>query len=1139
MNAVCRWRGAQLGLLALLLFPCAARAATVHGDLQTWHRMEVHFAGPFHAESDSDPHPFLDYRLQCRFGGPSGQVYDVPGFFDASGGADPAGALWICRFAPDEPGTWTFRASFRGGSDVAVSLNPGAGTATSFDGETGSFTVSPSTKGGRDFRSPKRGRLVNTGGRYLTFLGSGDRWIKGGTNIPENLLGYVGFVRTPRARHTFGAHAPDWRSGDPDWEGGKGRGIIGALNYIAATGANSIYFLTMNLGGDGRDTFPTIEEADRTHYDTEKLRQWERVFAHASALGIFLHVQLNETEPANETYHDGGELGPERKLYYRELIARFAHHPGLQWDLGEENDFGAVRHRAFAAYLKALDPYDHPVTTHTRPNQLDQYYLPLLGNDDFDATAFQIGIPALRGGDAVWEWVERSARSGVPWMVSVDEPQRIDNHPTDEAFGYPRGRRFFLWPVYMSGGGGAEWYVQEAGGGHTLDQRLDDFREMDVALRWTGYALEFMNALPFWSMEPRPELGSSSAGGKTFVLARPGDTYALYNALGGSLSLDLQGAGGTFALRWFDPQRGRWFEGGSVSGGAQVDLGPAPFAGDVAALLVRAGDATPPVPEPPASEPEPPTVPTAPSDPPDPTDPPTATDPTDAPAPAPSPTPAGSPTLPLPDPANYRLVVSGSPVRENPALLSGAQLSGQVYIFVTPGTGIRQARFSLDGAARQVENVAPHDFAGGSVTTANPFDTRSVANGPHQIRALLELEDGRTVLVEASWSAANAAPAPAVPAPTADPGTTAVGDLPDYRLVVSRSPRRTAPIPLADAVLEGDVYVFVTPGEGIDQVRFYLDGMAGQLERFAPHDFAGGSVEVARPFQTRGVRDGRHHIKAELGLENGDRIVLEDSWVAANLVSVSSSSSPTPEPAAPREPEYQLVVSPSPRRGGAIPLGGAVLQDEVYIFVTPGSGVREARFFLDGMPGQRERFAPHDFAGGSVEIARPFDTQAIRDGAHRIRVELLLENGRRAVVEEDWVAANRTAASAPVAGPTATPAPDYRLVVSESPERSGARPLAGATLGGAVYVFVTPGQGIRQAQFYLNGMPGQLERFAPHDFAGGSVEIARPFDTRTVADGLHRIRVVLELENGRVQDLEDTWVVRNGAFERSRWSAPD
>ena len=60
-----------------------------------------------------------------------------------------------------------------------------------------------------------------------------------------------GFDNTPPryASHEFTAHVQDWQPGNPDWNDGAGKGIIGVLNYIAEQGANSIYFLPMNIGG--------------------------------------------------------------------------------------------------------------------------------------------------------------------------------------------------------------------------------------------------------------------------------------------------------------------------------------------------------------------------------------------------------------------------------------------------------------------------------------------------------------------------------------------------------------------------------------------------------------------------------------------------------------------------------------------------------------------------------------------------------------------------------------------------------------------------------------------------------------------------------------------------------------------------
>jgi len=43
---------------------------------------------------------------------------------------------------------------------------------------------------------------------------------------------------------------------DPTWQTGKGKGIIGALNYLADKGANAVSFLTMNIVGDDQNVFP-------------------------------------------------------------------------------------------------------------------------------------------------------------------------------------------------------------------------------------------------------------------------------------------------------------------------------------------------------------------------------------------------------------------------------------------------------------------------------------------------------------------------------------------------------------------------------------------------------------------------------------------------------------------------------------------------------------------------------------------------------------------------------------------------------------------------------------------------------------------------------------------------------------------
>ncbi|MBN2592277.1 MAG: DUF5060 domain-containing protein, partial [Sedimentisphaerales bacterium] len=409
----------------------------VSGELKKWHKVTLTFSGPETGE-DALPNPFLDYRLNVTFT-KGGKTLVVPGYYAADGNAAEtsakAGNKWRVHFVPDETGSWNFAASFRNGTDIALSSNPNAGSATAFDGVTGTFEIAPSDKTGRDHRT--RGMLKYVGKRYLQFAETGEYFIKGGADSPENFLAYADFDDTYDAGdlkrdgeaagdkfiHHYAPHVKDWRPGDPTWkssglltENGKGKGIIGALNYLASKGMNSVYFIPYNIdGGDGKDVWPWTNPKEKYRFDCSKLDQWETVFSHMDKLGLMLHIITQEQE--NDQGLDGGELGPQRKLYYRELIARFAHHLALTWNLGEENTNTTDQRKAFCQYIKELDPYDHPIVCHTFPGKYDEVYTPLLGYEYFDG-------PSLQTNDThnqTIKWLDSSTAAGRQWFVSLDE----------------------------------------------------------------------------------------------------------------------------------------------------------------------------------------------------------------------------------------------------------------------------------------------------------------------------------------------------------------------------------------------------------------------------------------------------------------------------------------------------------------------------------------------------------------------------------------------------------------------------------------------------------------------------------------------------------------------------------------------
>jgi hypothetical protein len=541
----------------------------VEGELRTWHRVTLTFEGPHAGEQDPD-NPFRNYRLSVRFER-EGRTIDVPGYFAADGSAAETGATsgsrWRAHFMPDAPGRWRYRVSFRRGIDVALSDGDAAGAAVPLDGMNGDFVVQPTDKQPPDFRA--LGLLTHPHGHYLQFA-SGRYFLKGGADSPENLLAYEGFDNTEtsyaairqgeaaRALHRYVPHLLDWRTGDPTWRGGRGRGIIGALNYLASRGMNSVYFLTMNVGGDGDDVFPWLARDVRDRFDCSKLDQWEIVFSHMTRLGLMLHVVTQETE--NQTLLDDGELGPLRRLYYRELVARFAHHPAITWNLGEENGEGHegaplntdAQRRAFARFFKQTDPYDHPVVVHTWPGRQERIYTPLLGEPAFDGPSLQMADMRQTYAETR-RWVERSAAAGRPWFVSLDEigPAEVGVKPDADDPAHDEVRVHALWGNLMAGGAGVEWYF---GYKYPHDLNAESWRSRDAMWRQTRHALDFFEQhVPFDRAKPLAGL-VSPPDARCFGI--PGALYVVHLPHGGDASIDLAGSTGTFTVRWYDPRTG-------------------------------------------------------------------------------------------------------------------------------------------------------------------------------------------------------------------------------------------------------------------------------------------------------------------------------------------------------------------------------------------------------------------------------------------------------------------------------------------------------------------------------------------------------------------------------------------------------
>ncbi|WP_114750946.1 DUF5060 domain-containing protein [Pleomorphovibrio marinus] len=653
--------------------------AEVSGELRQWHKVTLTIDGPKASQFgqtllvvDEDkshldvrpnggppgrlsfmhPNPFLDYRMTVTFRHETGEpVYVVPGYFAADGNAAETGAIsgdkWRAHLSPDKTGKWDWEISFVAGVDVSINSAKKGLPYEPYDGLKGSFDVGPSDKEHPDFRS--RGRLTYVGHHYLQFKGNGEYFLKAGTDAPETLLAYADFdgtmtMHVPGNRgwigpddghglHEYAPHLKDWQQGDPTWRGNKGRGLIGALNYLSQEGLNAVSFMTYTGGGDGENVWPWVSRNEKLHFDVSKLAQWEIVFEHAQKKGLFLNFKFQEQENDSGWPNraglspkswipeamDGGALGKERKLYTRELIARFGHHLALNWNLGEETQMKPERIQEWSWYIRELDPYDHHMVIHTLGSSVghENTYPYLLG-DQSAITGPSMQTQRYRDAHAfTLRWIRASQKAGKPWAVSYDEQGNgwwgvpadpgfeewdkelgfdaldfgsMDIGGTGEIADIHGIRKYEMWPHFMAGGFGIELYFGYKPVHNDLD--AEDFRSRAMSWGFARKILEFFrnNNIPFWEMENHnPLIGNKEDDNSKYCFAKPGEVYLIFLPEGGSTSLDLRQIPGNFEIRWYDPRNGGGLQKGTIeniSGGAEVGLGTAPSLSEEDWLLV-------------------------------------------------------------------------------------------------------------------------------------------------------------------------------------------------------------------------------------------------------------------------------------------------------------------------------------------------------------------------------------------------------------------------------------------------------------------------------------------------------------------------------------------------------------------------
>ncbi len=528
---------------------------------------------------------------------------------------------------------------------------------------------------------------------------------------------------------------------------------------------------------------------------------------------------------------------------------------------------------------------------------------------------------------------------------------------------------------------------------------------------------------------------------------------------------------------------------------------------------------------------------------------------------------------------SYNVFLSSFPDRSGPVPLDGQTVAGDIFVFTGPDASVDKVDFWVDDPAMtgnpdKKEARAPYDLAGSnSDGSAKATDSTQWSDGPHTVTASIALTDGSSVVVSATFTVDNAAPA----------------------LVFS-------PGALSFSVDEG-----AAAAQTIG-----LDTSDGTVATYAITDDASWlTIDL-----TSGVTPVSSNVSVDTtGLTPGTYTASATATASgyfASSVSVTLIVGGA----------YDLFMSLSPDRSSPVALDGQTVAGDIFVFTGPDIGVDDVNFWVDdptmsGAPDKAESNAPYDLAGSNPDgSAKALDSTQFSDGLHTVTASIALTDGSSVVVGATFTVLNNvpalaftpntlsfavdegaTAAKAtvvdttdgtvanftitddapwltvsPVTGPTpltlnvsvdatglaastytatvtatAGGYPSatltvtlnvggaiYNLFLSDFADRSSAVPLEGQTASGDIHVFTGPDTGVSAVTFFVDdptmaGTPQKVENNAPYDLGGTNPDdSAIPYATVLLADGLHTVTAALNVSGGETVVVSASFFVDNG-----------
>jgi hypothetical protein len=252
-------------------------------------------------------------------------------------------------------------------------------------------------------------------------------------------------------------------------------------------------------------------------------------------------------------------------LFIRYLVARLAAFPILWFNYGIDS----AEYRSqedldwFGGRVRALDPYDHPVSSRQDEGSSDRHRL---ASRTFESRGEEI---------ARYGTLRRLFETSPGLPVSMDDGWG-ENRPSHPDKNYaPADLRRALWKCVAAGGVGAVVRGSQSGDGGAFTLR--GLREDLESEQWLGLVNRFVTGRlggHFARMVPRPDLARrgyclADPGLERILVFAPGRHDRWDRGDGRHVSLRLLGgAAGAWRAAWFDPRTGDEHPRPEIRGGA-------------------------------------------------------------------------------------------------------------------------------------------------------------------------------------------------------------------------------------------------------------------------------------------------------------------------------------------------------------------------------------------------------------------------------------------------------------------------------------------------------------------------------------------------------------------------------------------